>query len=170
MGRGGRGTAHHFGVEKETDLIVGTFSKSLASIGGFVVGAADVIEWIRHFGRPGVFSASLPPASVVAATTALEVLMEEPELVDSLNANAKLYRDGLVAAGFDIGDTVTPIVPIVVGDERKMVGFWKELLANGVYTNAVIMPAVPRGQADPPHQLHGDPYPGAADARGRSHG
>jgi 8-amino-7-oxononanoate synthase len=147
VGPGGRGTAHHFGVEKETDLIVGTFSKSLASIGGFVVGEADVIEWIRHFGRPGVFSASLPPASVVAATTALEVLMEEPELVDRLNANARLYRDGLVAAGFDIGDTVTPIVPIVVGDERKMVGFWKELLANGIYTNAVIMPAVPRGQA-----------------------
>jgi len=147
LGPGGRGTAHHFGVEKETDLIVGTFSKSLASIGGFVVGETDVIEWIKHFGRPGLFSASLPPASVVAATTALEVLMEEPELVDRLNDNAKIYRDGLVAAGFDIGDTVTPIVPIVVGDERKMVGFWKELLANGIYTNAVIMPAVQRGQA-----------------------
>jgi 8-amino-7-oxononanoate synthase len=147
LGPGGRGTAHHFGVEKDTDLIVGTFSKSLASIGGFVVGDTDVIEWIQHFGRPGLFSASLPPASAVAATTALEVLMEEPELVDRLNANAKLYREGLQAAGFDIGDTVTPIVPIVVGDERKMVGFWKELLANGIYTNAVIMPAVPRGQA-----------------------
>jgi 8-amino-7-oxononanoate synthase len=94
-----------------------------------------------------VFSASLPPASVVAATTALEVLMEEPELVDRLNANAVIYREGLRNAGFDIGETTTPIVPIVVGDERKMVGFWKELLAKGIYTNAVIMPAVPRGQA-----------------------
>ena len=147
VGRGGRGTAHHFGVEDQTDLIVGTFSKSLASIGGFVAADDDVIEWIRHFARPGLFSASLPPASAVAATTALEVLIEEPELVDRLNDNAKLYRDGLREAGFDIGDTVTPIVPIVVGDERKMVGFWKELLANGIYTNAVIMPAVPRGQA-----------------------
>ena len=145
IGRGGRGTGHHFGVEKDVDLIVGTFSKSLASIGGFVAGPADVIDWIRHFGRPGVFSASLPPASVVAATTALEVLMEEPEMVDRLTANATLFRNGLTEAGFDIGLTQTPIVPIVVGDERKMVGFWKELLAKGVYTNAVIMPAVPRG-------------------------
>jgi 8-amino-7-oxononanoate synthase len=145
LGRGGRGTGHYFGVEKDVDLIIGTFSKSLASIGGFVAGPADVIEWIKHFGRPGVFSASLPPASVMAATTALEVLMEEPEIVDRVNANGKLLRDGLMAAGFDIGLTQTPIVPIVVGDERKMVGFWNELLARGVYTNAVIMPAVPRG-------------------------
>jgi 8-amino-7-oxononanoate synthase len=147
LGPGGRGTGHHFGVQKDVDLIVGTFSKSLASIGGFVAGPEDVIDWIRHFGRPGVFSASLPPASVVAATTALEVLMEHPELVDKVNSNARLLRDGLREAGFDIGDTETPIVPIVIGDERVMVGFWKELLANGVYTNAVIMPAVPRGAA-----------------------
>lgn len=147
LGRGGRGTGHHFGVEQDVDLIVGTFSKSLASIGGFVVGDSDVIEWVQHFARPGLFSASLPPASAVAATTALEVLMEEPELVDRLEDNARLYRGGLAAAGFDIGESETPIVPIVVGDERKMVGFWKELLAKGVYTNAVILPAVPRGQA-----------------------
>jgi 8-amino-7-oxononanoate synthase len=163
LGRGGRGTGHHFGVEQGVDLIVGTFSKSLASIGGFVCGDRDVIEWIQHFARPGLFSASLPPASAVAATTALEVLMEEPGLVDRLNDNATLYRDGLRDAGFDIGDTVTPIVPIVVGDERRMVGFWKELLANGIYTNAVILPAVPRGAAilrtscmatHTPEQLH----------------
>jgi 8-amino-7-oxononanoate synthase len=145
LGRGGRGTGHHFGLEKEVDLIVGTFSKSLASIGGFVAGPADVIDWVKHFGRPGIFSASLPPASTIAATTALQVLMEEPEIVERVNANGKLLRDGLMAAGFDIGLTQTPIVPIVVGDERKMVAFWKELLAKGVYTNAVIMPAVPRG-------------------------
>lgn len=147
LGRGGRGTAHHFGLEKQVDLIIGTFSKSLASIGGFVTGPADVIDWIKHFGRPGLFSASLPPASVVAAMTALEVLMEEPELVERVNDNAKVLRDGLRAAGFDIGTTETPIVPIVVGDEVKMVSFWKELLAHGVYTNASILPAVPRGAA-----------------------
>src|SRR5690606_30739584 len=100
IGRGGRGTGHFFGLEKEVDLIVGTFSKSLASIGGFVAGPSDVIDWIRHFGRPGVFSASLPPASVVAATTALEVLMDEPELVDRVAANGKLLREGLREAGF----------------------------------------------------------------------
>jgi 8-amino-7-oxononanoate synthase len=147
LGRGGRGTGHHFGVEKDVDLIVGTFSKSLASIGGFVCATKDVIEWIQHFARPGLFSASLPPASAVAATTALEVLIDEPELVDKVNANGRLLRDGLRDAGFDIGPTETPIVPIVVGDERKMVGFWKALLAEGVYTNAVIMPAVPKGAA-----------------------
>ena len=145
LGEGGRGSASHFGVEDQVDLIVGTFSKSLASIGGFVAGPADVIEWVKHFARPGLFSASLPPASAVAATTALEVLMEEPELVDVVNANARLLRDGLRDAGFDIGNTETPIVPIVIGDEVKMVSFWKELLAQGVYTNAVIFPAVPRG-------------------------
>lgn len=147
IGVGGRGTASHFGLDKEVDLIVGTFSKSLASVGGFVCGSAEVIEWIRHFARPGVFSASPPPASVMAATTALEVLMEEPELVDKLQANAQLLRDGLRDAGFDIGLTETPIVPITVGDERKVVSIWKDLLANGVYTNAVIFPAVPRGGA-----------------------
>jgi 7-keto-8-aminopelargonate synthetase-like enzyme len=146
LGRGGRGTGHHFGVEKDVDLIVGTFSKSLASIGGFVAGEKDVIEWIQHFARPGLFSASLPPASAVAATTALEVLMDDPSLVERLQSNATLYREGLRDAGFDIGDTETPIVPIVVGDERRMVGFWKELLANDIYTNAVL-PAVPRGAA-----------------------
>ena len=145
LGEGGRGTASHFGLEADVDLIVGTFSKSLASIGGFVCGPSDVVEWIKHFARPGLFSASLPPASVVAATTALEVLIEEPQLVDVLNANAKLLRDGLRDAGFDIGTTETPIVPIVIGDEVKMVSFWKELLAGGVYTNAVVFPAVPRG-------------------------
>jgi 8-amino-7-oxononanoate synthase len=145
LGVGGRGSASHFDLEDDVDLIVGTFSKSLASIGGFVAGPADVIEWVRHFARPGLFSASLPPASVVAATTALEVLIEQPELVDIVNENAQLLRDGLLDAGFDIGNTETPIVPIVIGDEVKMVNFWKELLAGGVYTNAVIFPAVPRG-------------------------
>ncbi len=145
IGKGGRGTASHFGLESEVDLIAGTFSKSLASIGGFVTGQAEVIEWIRHFARPGLFSASLPPASVMAATTALEVLIEEPELVDKVSENAKLLRNGLRSAGFDIGRSETPIVPVVVGDEVKMVNFWKELLAEGVYTNAVIFPAVPRG-------------------------
>jgi 8-amino-7-oxononanoate synthase len=145
LGEGGRGTASHFGLESEVDLIGGTFSKSLASIGGFVAGPAEVLEWIQHFARPLLFSASLPPASTVAATTALEVLMEEPQRVDKLNRNAALLRDGLRAAGFDIGTSQSPIVPIVVGDEVRMVRLWRDLIANGVYTNAVIYPAVPPG-------------------------
>ena len=145
LGRGGRGTASHFGIEKEVDLMFGTFSKSLASIGGFIAGPAEVVDWIRHFARSGLFSASMAPSAVVAAMTALEVLMEEPELVDRVNANGKLLRDGLKSAGFDIGQSETPIVPIVIGEEVKMVTFWKQLLAGGVYTNAVVFPAVPRG-------------------------
>ena len=145
LGEGGRGTASHFGLHDEVDLVVGTFSKSLASIGGFVAGPADVLDWIKHFARSMLFSASMPPASVAAAATALEVLIEEPEIVERLSANAKRLRDGLRAAGFDIGATETPIVPIVIGDEVKMVGLWQELLANGVYTNAVIFPAVNKG-------------------------
>jgi 8-amino-7-oxononanoate synthase len=145
LGVGGRGTASHFGLDDQIDIIVGTFSKSLASIGGFVTGPAHVIEWLKHFARPGVFSASMPPSQVVAATTALEVLMDDPAIVDRLNANAAILRDGLRDAGFDIGGTQTPIVPIVIGDEVKMVNFWKDLLEGGVYTNAVIFPAVPRG-------------------------
>ena len=145
IGKGGRGTASHFGLEKEVDMTFGTFSKSLASIGGFIAGPEDVLEWMRHFARSIVFSASAPPAQVVAAITALEVLMDEPELVDKVNANAKLLRDGLRGAGFDIGHSVTPIVPIRIGDERKAVGFWRELLKAGIYTNASIYPAVPVG-------------------------
>ncbi len=145
LGKGGRGTASHFGIEKDVDLMFGTFSKSLASVGGFIAGPAEVIEWIRHFARSHIFSASMAPSAAVAAMTALEVLIDEPELVDRVNANAKLLRDGLRAAGFDIGNTETPIVPIVIGDEVKMVSLWKQLLAGGVYTNAVVFPAVPRG-------------------------
>ncbi len=145
LGEGGRGTASHFGIEDEVDLIMGTFSKTLASIGGFIAGPADVIDWIKHYARPGLFTASMAPSAVVAACTALEVLQDEPELVTRVNANARLLRDGLRGAGFDIGATETPIVPIMIGDEVKMVSFWKQLLAGGVYTNAVIFPAVPRG-------------------------
>jgi 8-amino-7-oxononanoate synthase len=147
LGKGGRGTASHYGLEKEVDLTFGTFSKSLASIGGFIAGPEDVMEWMRHFARSMVFSASAPPAQVVAAITALEVLMDEPELVDKVNANAVLLRDGLRAAGFNIGHSETPIVPIRIGDERKTVGFWRELLKAGIYTNASIYPAVPQGAA-----------------------
>jgi 8-amino-7-oxononanoate synthase len=147
LGDGGRGTGSHFGLDDDVDLVVGTFSKSLASIGGFVAGDEDVLEWIKHFARPMLFSASMPPSSVAAATTALHVLMEEPWLVDQVNANAVRLRDGLRSAGFDIGPSQTPIVPIVVGDEVKMVSFWRGILNRGVYTNAVIWPAVGKGEA-----------------------
>lgn len=147
IGEGGRGTASHFGMEEDVDLIMGTFSKSLASIGGFVAGPKRVLEWVRHFGRALMFSASLPPASTAAALAALDVLEQEPEMVDRLRTLSAMWRDGLRSLGFDIGQSQTPIAPVVVGDEYTTVMFWKMLLEEGVYVNPVIYPAVPMREA-----------------------
>jgi len=147
LGPGGKGTAHHFGLEDKVDLIVGTFSKTLASVGGFAVGEAKVIDFIKHFGRSVIFSASLPPASVAAAHKALEILQREPERVDRVNANGHYMRENLRSLGFDIGVSETPIVPIIIGDEILTLTLWRELLDEGVYVNAVLYPAVPKDKA-----------------------
>jgi 8-amino-7-oxononanoate synthase len=142
IGEGGRGTASHFGLEGEVDLIMGTFSKSLASIGGFVAGPQKVIEFIQHFARPMLFSASLPPASTAAALAALTVLEREPEIVERVQRLGATWRDGLHDMGYDVGGSETPIVPVNVGDEYHTVMVWKALLEEGVYTNPAIYPAV----------------------------
>jgi 7-keto-8-aminopelargonate synthetase-like enzyme len=129
-------------MENDVDLIMGTFSKSLASIGGFVAGPTKVLEWIQHFARAMLFSASLPPASTAAALAALTVLEREPEIVDRLKALGVMWREGLKGLGFNIGDSQTPIVPVNVGDEYATVMFWKALLEEGIYTNPAIYPAV----------------------------
>jgi 8-amino-7-oxononanoate synthase len=147
IGDGGRGTGSHFDREDDVDLIMGTFSKSLASIGGFIAGPRKVLDWIKHFGRTLIFSASLPPASTAAALAALDVLEREPEMVDRLRGLASQWREGLSSMGMDIGASETPIVPVNVGDEYHTVMFWKSLLEEGVYTNPVIYPAVPMGKA-----------------------
>ena len=146
-GRCGRGTADHYDATQRVDVIVGTFSKSLASVGGFVVGPSRVIDYIRHFGRSFLFTASLPPASVAAASAALDVLADEPEVVGRLQTNIDRYRGLLAKQGFDTAGSTTPIVPIVVGDEDKTLRLWSELLQAGLYVNAVLAPAVPRGHA-----------------------
>lgn len=144
LGQGGRGTASHFNLTDKVDLIVGTFSKTLASVGGFVVGEHKVIDFIKHFGRSVIFSASLPPASTAAASKALEIMQREPERVERVNANGRYMRENLKAEGFDIGVSETPIVPIIVGDEMLTLTLWRELLDAGIYTNAVLYPAVPK--------------------------
>lgn len=146
LGEGGRGTASHFGLSEGVDLVIGTFSKSLASVGGFVAGPAPVLEYIKHFGRPMIFTASLPPASAAAALAALQCTLEEPWRVERVKELGARMRAGLRAMGFDIGESETPIVPISIGSEVKTAVFWKALLDRGVYTNAVLTPAVPRGQ------------------------
>lgn len=142
IGVGGRGTASHFGLEGEVDLIMGTFSKSLASIGGYVAGPRVVLDWIKHFARSFIFSASLPPSSTAAALTALNVLDREPEMVERVQMLGKMWRSGLRDMGFDVGDSTTPIVPVNVGDEYTTLTLWKALLAEGVYTNPAVYPAV----------------------------
>jgi 8-amino-7-oxononanoate synthase len=142
LGKGGRGTASHFALEDDVDLVMGTFSKSLASIGGFVAGPRGVLDWVKHFARSMLFSASLPPASVAAALASLQVLKDDPEIVDRLRSLGERWRSGLAAMGFDTGGSETPIVPVNVGDEYHTLIFWKQLLEEGVYTNPAIYPAV----------------------------
>lgn len=147
VGPGGRGVTHHFGLNGEVDLITGTFSKTLASVGGFVVGSAKVVDFIKHFGRSILFSASLPPPSVAAAKAALQVLQAEPERVDRVQANARYLRDNLNLLGFNTGVTTTPIIPVFVGDELLTLNLWRELLNLGVYVNAVLYPGVPKNKS-----------------------
>ena len=147
VGPTGRGTRSHFGLEDPDDLTIGTFSKTLASVGGFCAGPQMVIEYIRHFSRPMLFTAALPPASAAAALAALRLIDEEPWRVGKVQAHGARMRRELAALGFDIANSETPIIPIRVGDEVLTAVFWKDLLDHGLYTNAVIAPAVPRGQA-----------------------
>jgi len=145
MGRG-RGTAAHFGVVNETDLIMSTFSKSFASLGGFVAGDAQVIDYVQHHARALIFSASIPPPNAAAALAALEIMRSEPERVDRLQGNGERWRSGLQQLGFDTGNSVSPIVPVIVGDDMVTFGMWRMLLDEGVYTNPVVSPATPNGR------------------------
>lgn len=143
----GRGTAAHFGLTDEVDLIMGTFSKSFASIGGFVAGDARVIQYIQHHARSLIFSASLPAANVMAALAALEVMETEPHHVEQLWENGYKMLNGLRNLGFNTGHTQTPIVPIIIGEDTPTFLTWKLLFERGLYTNPVVSPAVPPGQS-----------------------
>jgi 8-amino-7-oxononanoate synthase len=146
VGRG-RGTAAHFGVTDDVDLIMGTFSKSFASIGGFIAGEETTIHWIQHMARPMIFSAALPAGNVAAALASLGIMEEEPERVDRVNAIAAQMRRSYRDLGYDVGESETPIIPIMIGDQMRALKFWKALFEAGVYTNVVVPPAVPAGKA-----------------------
>ncbi|MGH7540457.1 MAG: aminotransferase class I/II-fold pyridoxal phosphate-dependent enzyme [Gemmatimonadota bacterium] len=145
IGETGAGTAEHWGLTDEVDLILGTFSKSFASIGGFCAGSADVIEYLRNHARALIFSASMPPASVATVLKALEIIRTEPERRARLWQNTRKMMDGFRSIGFDIGPTETPIVPILIGPMEKTFQFWRALFDAGVFTNPVVPPAVPEG-------------------------
>ncbi len=143
LGPNGDGTAAHFGMSDETDIIAGTFSKSLASIGGFVAAPESVTHYLRHHSRPLMFTASLPPANTAGVLAALEVLQSEPERRERLWENTRRLQDGFRHLGFDIGPTETPIVPVLIGSMEKTFVFWRKLFDAGVFTNPVAPPAVP---------------------------
>lgn len=146
IGKGGRGTASEFNLENEIDLTMGTFSKTFASLGGFVAGDERVINYIKHLSSALIFSASPTPSSVAAAIAALEILEEEPERVQQLVSNADYMRKGLKAAGFTVIDGRTGIVPVIVGDDEIAFKMWKMLYEDGVFVNVFISPGVPPGR------------------------
>ncbi len=147
LGRTGRGTAEHFGLEKDVDLIMGTYSKSLASIGGFIAGSAEVIHYIKHFSRALIFSASPPPASVAAVSAALDIIESEPERIEQLWKNTHKMLKGFRDLGFEIGPSETPIIPVIVGENEIAFKAAMMLQDEGVFVNVAISPAVPEGQA-----------------------
>jgi 8-amino-7-oxononanoate synthase len=145
MGRG-RGTAAHYGVTDQVDLIMGTFSKSFASLGGFIAGDESVIHYIQHNARSLIFSASMPASNVAAVLAALDIMENEPELVDRLWQVTERMRTGLKTLGFRMGPSCTPIIPIIIGEMEKTFLAWKMCFEAGLYTNAVVAPAVPPDQ------------------------
>ncbi|MBN1538539.1 MAG: aminotransferase class I/II-fold pyridoxal phosphate-dependent enzyme [Candidatus Thermoplasmatota archaeon] len=142
IGPKGRGTAAHFDLD--VDITMGTFSKSLVSMGGFIVGKEDLIFEIKHAARSLMFSAAPPPSNVATAMKALQIIRDEPEHKEALWKNAKYLKDGLRKLGFDIGSTETPIIPVIIGEEAPTVASWRILLDKGVYTNPVVFPATPK--------------------------
>ena len=147
VGDGGRGSASVFGLTDKVDLISGTFSKSFASLGGFLVGDKPVIEFIRHNSPAHIFSASMPPANVATVLKALEILQEEPWRLERLEEIANYMRKELKNLGFNVWNSQSPIIPVVIGEMMDCFRFWKDLFEEGVYANAVVPPAVPRGQS-----------------------
>lgn len=145
IGKGGRGTASHFNLENEIDLTFGTFSKTFASLGGFVVGPERVINYLKHHSPALIFSASPTPASVAAALAALEILEEEPERITKLISNADKMRKGFQNLGFNVIDGQSAIVPVIIGDDLIAFKFWKELYEGGVFVNVFVSPGVPQG-------------------------
>jgi 8-amino-7-oxononanoate synthase len=147
VGDGGRGSASVFGLTDQVDLISGTFSKSFASLGGFLVGDKPVIEYVRHNSPAHIFSASMPPANVATVLKALEILQEETWRLERLEEIANYMRKELRDLGFNVWSSQSPIIPVVIGEMMDCFKFWKDLFEEGVYANAVVPPAVPTGQS-----------------------
>ncbi|GIX47579.1 MAG: 2-amino-3-ketobutyrate CoA ligase [Candidatus Tectimicrobiota bacterium] len=147
LGQHGRGTGEHFGLEHAVDIAMGTFSKSFASMGGFIATDFEIIDYIKHHSRPLIFSASMAPANVAAVIAALDIIEQEPERREWLWRNANHLRNGLKALGFNTGNSATPIIPVILGDDMLTFRFWRELFERGVFTNPAVRQAVAPGCA-----------------------
>jgi len=143
VGKTGRGTEEHYGVKDNTDIVMCTFSKSFGSLGGFIAGEDEVIDYIKHFARPLLFAASMPPATIASVSACLDIIEKEPERVQRLQEIGRKMVAGFKALGFDVGRAETPIVPLLVRDFEKTLLFWRALFDGGVFTNPVLSPAVP---------------------------
>ncbi|GIM48100.1 2-amino-3-ketobutyrate CoA ligase [Collibacillus ludicampi] len=141
----GAGTVKHFGLSDKIDFQIGTLSKAIGVVGGYVAGKKDLIDWLKVRSRPFLFSTSLPPAAVAACIEAIDILLNSTELQDRLWDNGNYLKRGLKALGFDIGESQTPITPCIIGDEIKTQEFSKRLYEEGVYAKAIVFPTVPRG-------------------------
>lgn len=146
LGESGRGTVDHFGLHGRVDFCIGTLSKAIGVIGGYVAGRKVTQEWLNHRGRPVLFSTSLPPAAIGAIIEAVDMLMETTEFTDRLWSNANFFKEKLGALGFDIGNSETPITPVIIGDEARTMEFSKKLLDNGVFVSGIVFPTVQKGK------------------------
>jgi 8-amino-7-oxononanoate synthase len=147
MGKNGRGTLEHFDVEDEVDLVMGTFSKSFSSLGGFVAGEKKVISYIKHHARALIFSASITPASVASALATLSIIQREPERREKLWKVTKKMKDGFQSMGYETGPTESPIIPVIIGRDELTFMMWRLLKEEGIFANPIIYPAVPQGEA-----------------------
>ncbi|MCC7443068.1 MAG: aminotransferase class I/II-fold pyridoxal phosphate-dependent enzyme [Bdellovibrionales bacterium] len=147
LGPKGEGTGHHFGCQDDVDLVMGTFSKSFASIGGYIAGKADIVDYIRHKARPFMFSAALPPASTASVLECLRIAQEEPQHLQNLWKNARKMSEALTGMGYNTLNSQTPIIPLLIGDDLETFAFTKALHEAGVFATPVVSPAVPKGCA-----------------------
>jgi 7-keto-8-aminopelargonate synthetase-like enzyme len=146
LGRKGRGTVDHFGLNDKVDLICGSMSKSLASTGGFVAASREIVEYLRTHSKQTIFSAAISPSQAACAQTSLEIMQQEPQHLERLWANTRRYRTMLKSLGLDTWESETPAVPIVLGSKERVYPFWKALMEKGVFTVMSIAPAVPAGK------------------------
>ncbi len=147
LGTGGAGTVDHFGLHGRVDVQVGTLSKAIGVLGGFIAGAPHLIEWLQNRGRPYLFSTSAPPSVVAACIEALDIIRDEPDRLERLWSNTRALKEGLQGLGFETGMSETPITPVITGDEEKTQTFARRLFEEGVFTPAIVFPTVARGQA-----------------------